>query len=102
MSPGVVAAWRRPRALRTLSLRQSEACLFSSALGNDIAVGAHHMHAIQRSPVNRMVSSFGGKDFSTSFFSLRSMNGLQHRGEIAVAIQQSGRTAKARVRQAIW
>lgn len=28
------------------------------------------------SPVKRIVSSLGGRDFSTSFFSLRSMNGL--------------------------
>lgn len=92
---------RLPHALRELSLQHSSAaCLFfSSAVGNGSAVGAHRMHANQRSPVKRMVSSFGGRDFSTSFLSLRSMNGLQHRGEIAVAIRQDGRGT---VRQALW
>ena len=33
-------------------------------------------HGRATAPVNRMVSSFGGSDFSTSFLSLRSMNGL--------------------------
>lgn len=43
-------------------------------------INAYEYTWMAGSPVKRMVSSFGGKDFSTSFFSRRSMKGLGGRG----------------------